>query len=162
MTQQAGFGFTLKIKQLILKNNIENADEFKFFKCKTKLLEKKAALSAPNQANRILKMQYLNIQGMFEDQTKCHFKVLHYKDELKFRWTKHCVLSVLGAVNADNDDNANSIDITFIIKETKLYISIVSLSAKDKKLSKLLSKDSERSVYWNEYKTKSQNKDTAN
>ena len=64
MTQQAGFGFTLKIKQLILKNNIENADEFKFFKCKTKLLEKKAALSAPNQA--------LNIQGMFEDQTKCH------------------------------------------------------------------------------------------
>ena len=88
--------------------------------------------------------------------------LLHYKDELKFRWTKHCVLSVLGAVNADNDDNANSIDITFIIKETKLYISIVSLSAKDKKLSKLLSKDSERSVYWNEYKTKSQNKDTAN
>ena len=42
MTQQAGFGFTLKIKQLILKNNVENADEFKFFKCKTKLLEKKA------------------------------------------------------------------------------------------------------------------------
>ena len=72
MTQQAGFGFTLKIKQLILKNNVENADEFKFFKCKTKLLEKKAALSAPNQANRILKMQYLNIQGMFEDHTNCH------------------------------------------------------------------------------------------
>ena len=62
--------------------------------------------------------------------------LLDYKDELKFRWTKHCVLSVLGAVNADNDDNANSIDITFIIKETKLYISIVSLSAKDKKTVK--------------------------
>ena len=62
--------------------------------------------------------------------------LLHYKDELKFRWTKHCVLSVRGAVNADNDDNANSIDITFIIKETKLYISSVSLSAKDKKTVK--------------------------
>ena len=60
-----------------------------------------------------------------------------YKDELEFRWTKHCVLFVLGAVNADNDDNAHSIVITFIIKETKLYISIVSLSEKDKKTVKI-------------------------
>ena len=30
------------------------------------------------------------------------------------------------------------------------------------KLSKILSKGSERSVYWNEYKTKSENKNTTN
>ena len=47
----------------------------------------------------------------------------------------------------------------FTIKDTKLYVLVVTLSAKDnKKLSALLSKESERSIYWNEYKTKSENK----
>ena len=30
------------------------------------------------------------------------------KIELKLRWTKHCVSSVIGTANADNDDDANS------------------------------------------------------
>ena len=39
----------------------------------------------------------------------------------------------------------------------------MTLSARDsKKLSKLLSKAFERSVYWNEYKTKSETKTTTN
>ena len=51
----------------------------------------------------------------------------------------------------------------FLLKDTKLYVPVVTLSAKDnQKLSKLLSKGSERSVYWNEYKTKSDNKDIVN
>ena len=41
--------------------------------------------------------------------------------------------------------------------------SIVTLSAKDnQKLSKILSKGSERPVSWNEYQTKSENKNTKN
>ena len=49
------------------------------------------------------------------------------------------------------------------IRDTKLYLPVVTLSAKDnQKLSKRLSKRSERSVYWNEYKTKSENKNTTN
>ena len=45
----------------------------------------------------------------------------------------------------------------------KLYATVVTLSAKDnQKLSKLLSKGSERSVYRNEYRTKSENKNTKN
>ena len=43
------------------------------------------------------------------------------------------------------------------IKDTKLYFLVVTLSARDnQKLTKLLSKGLERSIYWNEYKTKSE------
>ena len=53
--------------------------------------------------------------------------------------------------------------VIFTIKDTKLYVPVVTLSGKDnQKLSKLLSKGFERSVYWNEHKTKSQNKNTTN
>ena len=45
----------------------------------------------------------------------------------------------------------------------KLYVPAVTLSARDnQKLSKLLSKGFERSVYWKEYKAKSDNKNTTN
>ena len=41
------------------------------------------------------------------------------------------------------------------MKDIKLYFPGVTLSVRDiEKLSKLLSKRFERSVYWNEYKTK--------
>ena len=48
------------------------------------------------------------------------------------------------------------------VKDKKLFISVINLSAKDKqKLAKLLSKRIEQSVYYlNEYKTKSQSKNT--
>ena len=69
--------------------------------------------------------------------------------ELKLKWTKYCVLSAAGADNVDNRDS----NIIFTIKDTKLYVPIVTLSARDnQKLSKLLSKGFERLVYWNEYK----------
>ena len=42
-----------------------------------------------------------------------------------------------------------------MLKDTKLYVPVVTLSAKDNQNpSKRLSKRFERSVYWNEYKTK--------
>ena len=45
----------------------------------------------------------------------------------------------------------------------KTEIKLIALSAKDnRKLSRFLSKGFERSVYWNEYETKSENKNTAN
>ena len=54
----------------------------------------------------------------------------------------------------NNDDN----NVIFTIKDAKLYVPVVALSARDnRKLSKILSKEFERSVYWNEYKTKSEN-----
>ena len=48
-------------------------------------------------------------------------------------------------------------------KDPKLYVPVVFLSTKDKqKLSKLLNKGYEKSVYWNEYKTKRENKNATN
>ena len=73
--------------------------------------------------------------------------LINCKVELKLKWTKYCVLSAAGAANANADSN----NIIFTIKDTKLYVSVVTLSAKDnQKLSKLLSKGFERSVCWNE------------
>ena len=62
----------------------------------------------------------------------------------------------MSAAGNDNsiDENINA-NIIFTIKDTKLYVPVVTLSARDnRKLSKILSKGFERSVYWNECKTK--------
>ena len=70
--------------------------------------------------------------------------------------TKYCVLSTAGADNA----NANSNNIISAIKGRKLDVLVVTLSARDtQKLSKLLIKKFERSIYWNKFK-KSENKNT--
>ena len=51
----------------------------------------------------------------------------------------------------------------FTIKHAKLYVFVVTLLAKyNQKLSKLLSKKFERSVYWSKYNTKSDTKNTKN
>ena len=67
----------------------------------------------------------------------------------------------LKLTDSNANDDANSNNIIFTIKDTKLYVPVVTLSAKgNQNLLKLLSKGFERSVYWNEYKTKSENKKT--
>ena len=74
--------------------------------------------------------------------------------ELKLKWTKHFVL----ATNVADNRNANSI-IIYTIKDTTLFVPVVTLLGKGNQvLSKLLSKWFERSVYWNEDKTKCENK----
>ena len=68
---------------------------------------------------------------------------------------KYFDLAVTGADNV----GGNSSNVIFTIKDTKLYLAVVILSAKDnKRLSKLFSEEFERSMYLNEYKTKSENK----
>ena len=72
--------------------------------------------------------------------------LLNRKTELKLKWTQWCVLSAAGN---DNDSNGNNI---FTIKDTKLYVLFVTLMARgNQKLSKRLSKEFQRSVYYNEY-----------
>ena len=87
-------------------------------------------------------------------------QLINCKVESKLKWTKYCVLSWAGADNANNIDPNNIIS---TIKDTKLYVLVVTLSARDnQKPSKLLSIEFERSVYWNKYKTKSDDKNMAN
>ena len=70
--------------------------------------------------------------------------LINFGVELKLKWTKNCVLAAAGNDNINGGPN----NFIFTIKDTKLYVSVVNLSAKDnQKLSKLLSKKFERSVY---------------
>ena len=69
-------------------------------------------------------------------------------------------MSAAGNDNINDNDNEN---IIFTMKVTKLYVPVLALPARDnKKLSKFLHKEFERSVYVFEYKTKSENKNTTN
>ena len=141
--------------------DIANADNFKSFKYKTKLLENTVPQLAPNVANEILKNRTIVIPLKYLSIFWRSLKMLliNCKVEWKLEWTKYCVLSSTGADN----DNANHNNIIFTIKDTKLYLPVVSLSAREnQKLSDLLSKGFGRSVYWNECKTKSENKNTTN
>ena len=80
------------------------------------------------------------------------------KVKFRLRWTSHWVLST--AAGADND-NASPNNISFAMKDTKLYVLVVTLSAiENRKLSKRLSNGSERLVDSNRHKTKCKNKNT--
>ena len=72
------------------------------------------------------------------------------KIELKFKWTKYCLLSATG--NVHTNERPKIIWWNYIITDINYIVT----------LSKLLSKGFERSVCWNEYKTKSENKNAAN
>ena len=79
--------------------------------------------------------------------------LINCKVKLKLKWTK-----CFSAAGNDNT-NPNPNNIIFTIKDTKLYVSLALLSAKDnKKLSKLLNIGMERLAYWNENKTKTEKK----
>ena len=83
--------------------------------------------------------------------------LINCKVELKLKWS--CVLAAPGTDNT----NVNRNNIIFTIKDTKSYVPVVTLSAKDNEiLSELLSQGFERSVYSNEYKKKRENKNTTN
>ena len=70
--------------------------------------------------------------------------LINFGVELKLKWTKNCVLAAAGNDNINDSPN----NFIFTIKDTKLYVFVVNLSAKDnQKLSKLLSKKFEKSVY---------------
>ena len=100
-------------------------------------------------------MQQLPLKYLSNFLRSLQTPLFNCKIELKLKWTKYCA-----AVGSDNT-KANPNNIVFTIKDTKLYVPVVNLSAKDnQKLLKLLSKGLERSVYWNEYKTKKENKNT--
>ena len=66
-------------------------------------------------------------------------------------------------MTGNDNTNDNRDNITFTIKDTDLYVSVITLSGKDdQKLSKILSKRFERSVYWSDYKRKCENENTTN
>ena len=79
------------------------------------------------------------------------------KVKLNLKWIKLCVLSAAGADNTKCNPN----NIIFTIKQTKLFVPVVTLLTNiNQKLTKLFSKRYKRLLYWNQYKAKSENKVT--
>ena len=97
-------------------NDIANTNSFKSFRYRADLLgntEVDAAYGILRNTTIAVSLNYLPLIG-------CEV-------ELKLKWTSHCVLSALGSDNAD----PNSSNIILTIKDTKLYVPVVTLSAKD-------------------------------
>ena len=86
--------------------------------------------------------------------------LINCKVELKLKWTKYYVFSAAGKDNTNDNPN----NYYFYYQRHKIICSCCNfVSARDNpKLSKLLSKGFEGSIYWNEYKTKRENKNTPN
>ena len=69
--------------------------------------------------------------------------LINCKIKLNLTWKNECVLST---------DNGNAV---FIINDTKMYVPVVTLSKEDNKdFIEQQNKGFQRSIYWNEYKTK--------
>ena len=74
--------------------------------------------------------------------------LINCKIKLNLAWKKECMLSI----HAGNT--------IFIINDTKLYVPVVTLSKADNKdFIEQQNKGFQRSIYWNEYKTKEINED---
>ena len=69
--------------------------------------------------------------------------LINCKIKSNLTWKKECVLSI---------DDGNAV---FIINDTKMYVPVVTLSKEDNKdFIEQQNKGFQRSIYWNEYKTK--------
>ena len=79
--------------------------------------------------------------------------LINCKIKLNLAWKKECVLSTDDDANAANAAN----NPVFIINNTKLYVPVVTLPKEDNKdFIEQRNKGFQRSIYWNEYKTKGQ------
>ena len=110
-----------------MHNNTENNDNFKSFKYKAKLLGNRVA----DGANEILKNAAIAVPLKYLSSfwRSLEMQLINCWVELKVKWRKYCVLSVAGNENNINED-ANVIDIIFTIKDTWIFVSVVTLSGR--------------------------------
>ena len=115
-------------------------DSSNSFKYKVSLLGNPVV--ADNIAKRsvkvVVKLKYLS--NFFRS---LEMPLINCKIKLNLTWEKECVLST---------DAGNAV---FIINDTKMYIPVVTLSKEDNKdFIEQQNKGFQRSIYWDEYKTK--------
>ena len=115
--------------------DIAGDHKFKFSKDKPNILENNRADGAngvPKKARNVVPLKYLsNFWRSLETP------LINSKVELKLKWINYCVLSAAGVDN----ENTNPDNIIFAIKDTKLYVPVLTFSARDNQnLSKFLSK----------------------
>ena len=116
------------------------------FKYKVDLLGNPAV--ANNVARRDLKI-VVPLKYLSNFFRSLEMPLINCKIKLNLIWKKECVLST------DNDVAVDANNPVFIINYTKLYVPVVTLSKEDNKdFIDQQSKGVQRSIYWNEYKTK--------
>ena len=110
------------------------------FKYKVKLLGNPVLDGniAKRSVKVVVPLKYLsNFFGSLE------MSLINCKIKLNLTWKKECVLST---------DAGNAV---FIINDTKMYVPVVTLSKEDNKdFIEKQNKGFQKSIYWNEYKTK--------
>ena len=116
---------------------VDNSNSFKY---KVSLLGNPVA--ADNIANRSVKV-VIPLKYLSNFFRSLEMPLINCKIKLNLTWKKECVLST---------DAGNA---AFIINDTKMYVPVVTLSKEDNKdFIEQQNKGFQRSIYWNEYKTK--------
>ena len=106
---------------------IANTNDFKSLKYESKLLEN----TEVDGADGILKNVTIAVPLKYLSNfwISLEMPLIIWKVELKLKWSKCCDLSPADADNVSS--NANDNNITFTIKNTKLYVPEVTLLARD-------------------------------
>ena len=102
-----------------------------------------AAGGDPNGISRLSVKVVVPLKYLSNFFRSLEMPLINCKIKLNLIWKKECVLST----NAGN--------VVLIINDTKLYVLVVTLSKEDNKgFIEQQNKGFQRSIYWNEYKTK--------
>ena len=116
---------------------VDNSNSFKY---KVSLLGNPVV--ADNIAKRSVKV-VVPLKYLSKFFRPLEMALINCKIKLDLTWKKECVLST---------DAGNAV---FIINDTKMYVPVVTLSKEDNKdFIEQQNKGFQRSIYWNEYKTK--------
>ena len=125
------------------------ADNSSSFKYKIKLLGNVTEVASDAAGVRRLNVKVVvPLKYLSNFFRSLEIPLINCKIKLNLTWKKECVLSTA-------DDDA-----VFIINDTKMYVPVVTLSKEDNKdFIEQQNKGFQRSIYWNEYKTKGETKD---
>ena len=116
---------------------VDNSNSFKY---KVSLLGNPVV--ADNIAKRSVKI-VVPLRYLSNFFRSLEMPLINCKIKLNLTWKKECVLST---------DSGNAV---FIINDTKMYVQVVTSSKEDNKdFIEQQNKGFQRSIYWNEYKTK--------
>ena len=124
----------------------------KSFDYKVKLLGNPVVAGANNDAVARLNVKIVvPLKYLSNFFRSLEMPLINCKIKLNLTWKKECILSNKAG------------DAVFIINDTKLYVPVVTLSKEDNEdFIDQQHKGFQRSIYWNEYKTKEQNEDADN
>ena len=124
----------------------DNSDSFKY---KIKLLGNVTEVAGNASGVRRLNVKIVvPLKYLSNFFRSLEMPLINCKIKLNLTRKKECVLSTGGG------------EVVFIINDTKLYVPVVTLSKEDNKdFIEQQNKGFQRSIYWNEYKTKEINED---